>query len=162
MISSKKAQIFILIITLIFFHSSSATPTYNVKNFGAKSNGNSDCTNAFLSAWSAACAATQGAAIYVPAGKYLLRNAVFSGKSCKNTAIAIRIDGTLVAPSKYTVIGNSGSWLRFDRVTGVSIYGGTLDGQGAALWACKNSGGSCPKGATVSRNLIYINCCERC
>ena len=72
------------------------------------------------------------------------------GKLCKNTAITIQIDGTLVAPNNYSVIGNSGTWLKFDKVTGVSIYGGTLDGKGAALWACKNSGHNCPKGATVS------------
>lgn len=146
------------------------TPTYNVKSFGAKSNGKSDCTKAFLSAWSAACAAAAPAVIYVPPGRYLLRNAKFAGKSCKSADITIRIDGTLVAPADYNVVGNSGSWLKFERVTGVSIYGGTLDGRGAALWNCKNSSKSCPKGATVSSqyqfffsfffsflfNLIYI------
>lgn len=140
-------QVFFII---IFLHYSAANPSYNVKNFGAKSNGKSNCTKAFLNAWAAACATTQPASIYVPPGRYLLRNAYFSGKLCKNTAITIRIDGTLVAPSDYSVIGNSGNWLKFERITGVSIYGGTLDGQGASLWACKNSGKSCPKGATVS------------
>ncbi|KAG8369912.1 hypothetical protein BUALT_Bualt14G0062700 [Buddleja alternifolia] len=62
----------------------------------------------------------------------------------------MRIDGTLVAPSDYNVIAKSGSWLRFERVTGVSIYGGTLDAQGTKLWACKNSGKSCPKGARIT------------
>ncbi|CDP08138.1 unnamed protein product [Coffea canephora] len=38
-------------------------------------------------------------------------------------------------------------WL-FERVNGLSIYGGTLDGQGTGLWACKNSGKHCPQGAT--------------
>lgn len=156
MISRRKTQIFIMIIITLFFYSSSATPSYNVKSFGGKSNGKSDCTKAFLSAWSAACAVAQPAEIYVPAGRYLLRNALFSGRLCKNTAITIRIDGTLLAPSNYSVVGNSGSWLKFERVTGVSIYGGTLDSQGEALWACKNSGQSCPNGATVSRNLFYL------
>ncbi|XP_057781273.1 polygalacturonase-like [Salvia miltiorrhiza] len=162
MIINKKTQISITI-TVAFFliDSSSATLSYNVKSFGAKSNGKSDCTKAFLSAWGAACAAAQPAEIHVPAGRYRLRNVVFSGKSCKNTAITISIDGTLVAPSNYSVIGNSGSWLKFERVTGVSIYGGTLDGRGAALWACKNSGHNCPKGATTlafyNSNNISIN-----
>ncbi|KAL1559241.1 endo-polygalacturonase [Salvia divinorum] len=135
MISNKEIQIVIMIIIIFFFYSSYATLSYNVKSFGAKSNGKSDCTKAFLSA---ACTATKPAAIYVPLGRYLLRNAVFSGKLCKNTAITIRIDGTLVFPNNYSVIGNSGTWLKFEKASGVSIYGGTLDGQGAVLWACKN------------------------
>ncbi|KAH6809305.1 Pectin lyase-like superfamily protein [Perilla frutescens var. frutescens] len=158
--NSKMIQIFIIIITFLHY-SSAANPSYNVKKLGAKSNGKSDCAKAFLSAWSAACSAVQPALIYVPPGQYLLRNAIFNGKLCKNTAITFRIDGTLIAPSNYSVIRNSGSWLKFERVTGVSIYGGTLDGQGASLWACKNSGKSCPKGATTlafyNSNNISVN-----
>lgn len=147
----------ILILSLFYYSSPlvlAANPTYNVQSYGAKSDGKSDCTKAFLSAWGAACSTTAPATIYVPPGRYLLRNAYFSGSLCKNNAITIRIDGTLVAPSDYNAIGNVGSWLKFERVTGVSIYGGTLDGQGTKLWACKNSGNNCPKGATVS--FIFI------
>ncbi|KAL3619881.1 hypothetical protein CASFOL_034793 [Castilleja foliolosa] len=154
----------ILILITIFYYSSpslASNPSYNVQSFGAKSDGKSDCTKAFLSAWGTACASSGPATIYVPPGNYLLRNAYFSGNLCKNTAITMRIDGTLVAPSDYNAIGKSGSWLQFERVTGVSIYGGTLDGQGAKLWACKNSGESCPKGATslafYNSNNIKIN-----
>ncbi|KAI3470302.1 hypothetical protein Pfo_026965 [Paulownia fortunei] len=158
MVGSKMIQILIF---TFFCYSFAANPSYNVVSFGAKSDGNSDCTKAFLSAWGAACATTQPATIYVPPGRYLLRNAYFTGKLCKNTEITIRIDGTLVAPTDYNVIGNASSWLKFHRVTGVSIYGGTLDGQGTDLWACKNSGESCPKGATslafYNSNNITIN-----
>lgn len=146
-------MIHFLIFSLIFHSSSSsvfaANPTYNVESFGAKPDGKSDSTKAFLTAWGAACTTAAAATIYVPPGRFLLRSAYFDGKLCKSSAITIRIDGTLVAPSDYNAIGHSGSWLKFDRVTGVSIYGGTLDGQGSSLWACKNSGKSCPKGATV-------------
>ncbi|EHA8592464.1 Polygalacturonase [Cocos nucifera] len=38
---------------------------------------------------------------------------------------------------------------RFKYVEGLSIYGGTLDGRGQALWACKMAGRSCPVGATA-------------
>ncbi|KAK6116779.1 hypothetical protein DH2020_049512 [Rehmannia glutinosa] len=156
----------ILILTLFYYSSpslASQQPTYNVVSFGAKPDGRSDTTKAFLSAWGAACATTAPATIYVPPGRYVLGNAYFTGKSCKNTAITIRIDGTLVAPSDYNALGRSGSWLEFERVAGVSIYGGTLDGRGAKLWSCKNSnsGRSCPKGATslafYNSNNIIIN-----
>ncbi|KAL6343265.1 hypothetical protein AAG906_022181 [Vitis piasezkii] len=124
-----------------------AAVTYNVVNLGAKGDGKTDSTKAFLHAWTAACASASPATIYVPPGRYFLRNAVFSG--CKNHAITFRIDATLVAPADYRVIGNAGNWLAFEDVTGVSILGGILDGQGTGLWACKNSGKSCPSGATT-------------
>ncbi|PIN10745.1 Polygalacturonase [Handroanthus impetiginosus] len=143
-----------ILIILTLFCFSSAETTYNVQSFGAKSDGKSDCTKAFLSAWGAACAATSPATIYVPQGTYLLGNAYFAGKLCKNTAITIRVEGTLVAPSDYNAIAKSESWLKFEGVTGVSIFGGTLDAQGSQLWACKNSGNACPKGAT---SLAFYN-----
>ncbi|XP_034685334.1 polygalacturonase-like [Vitis riparia] len=124
-----------------------AAVTYNVVNLGAKGDGKTDSTKAFLHAWTAACASASPATIYVPPGRYFLRNAVFSG--CKNHAITFRIDATLVAPADYRVIGKAGNWLAFEDVTGVSILGGILDGQGTGLWACKNSGKSCPSGATT-------------
>ncbi|XP_014633058.1 polygalacturonase [Glycine max] len=128
--------------------------TYNVVNFGAKSDGKTDSTKAFLNAWAKACASTNPASIYVPQGKFLLKSATFNGK-CNNKGISITIDGTLVAPSDYRVTENSGNWLEFERVNGVSIHGGALDGQGTALWDCKNSGkGNCPSGATT---LAFTN-----
>ncbi|KAK4349343.1 hypothetical protein RND71_032098 [Anisodus tanguticus] len=127
---------------------------YDVQNYGAKSNGKTDSSNAFLSAWAAACGSTSPATIYVPPGKYLVRSAYFYGQTCKSRAITIRIDGTILAPSDYNVNGNAGNWIKFERVSGVSVYGGTLDGQGTGLWACKNSGKSCPKGSTT---LAFYN-----
>ncbi|KAF3451086.1 hypothetical protein FNV43_RR07175 [Rhamnella rubrinervis] len=135
--------------------------TFNVVGLGAKPDGKTDSTKAFLSAWSKACGSVNPAVIYVPVGRFLLRNVVFSGQ-CKNSAITFRIAGTLVAPSDYRVIGNAGNWLMFDHVNGVTISGGVLDGQGTALWACKSSGkNGCPSGATTlefsNSNNIVIN-----
>uniref|UniRef100_A0A2N9I987 Pectate lyase superfamily protein domain-containing protein n=1 Tax=Fagus sylvatica TaxID=28930 RepID=A0A2N9I987_FAGSY len=143
----------------IFFVSALAAPmTYNVVSLGAKADGKSDSTQAFLSAWKFACASVKPATIYVPAGSFYLRQVAFSGP-CKNNAIIIRIDGTLVAPSDFRVIGNSGNWVLFEHVDGVTISGGILDGQGTGLWACKASGKSCPSGATTlefsnSNNIV--------
>ncbi|CAJ1939698.1 unnamed protein product [Sphenostylis stenocarpa] len=128
--------------------------TYNVVNFGAKSDGKTDSSKAFLNAWAKACASSNPASVYVPQGRFLLGSATFGGQ-CHNKALTFTIDGTLVAPSDYRVIGNSGNWLQFESVNGVSIRGGVLDGQGTALWNCKNSGkGNCPTGATT---LAFTN-----
>ena len=125
--------------------------TYNVVSLGAKGDGKTDSTQAFFSAWTKACASVSPAIIYVPAGRFYLGQVVFSGP-CKNNAITVRIDGTLVAPADYRVLGNTGNWLLFKHVDGVTISGGILDGQGTGLWACKASGNSCPSGATVCEN----------
>ncbi|XP_027117967.2 polygalacturonase-like [Coffea arabica] len=139
---------------LFFFLSSASTITYNVQKFGAKPDGKTDSTKAFLSAWAAACASVKSATIYVPRGRYLLGAASFWGNTCKNNAIKISIDGTLVAPSNYRTIGYAGNWLKFERVNGVTISGGTLDGQGISLWNCKASKSNCPGGATT---LAFYN-----
>ncbi|KAI4356166.1 hypothetical protein L6164_000209 [Bauhinia variegata] len=142
----------LLAFTILFFFSISpamaAPMTYNVVSFGAKPGGDTDSTRAFLAAWARACSSTGPATIYVPLGRFLVGSVVFRGP-CKNNAITVRVDGTLLAPSDYRVIGNAGIWLMFDHVDGVSFYGGVLDGQGAGLWACKKSGRSCPSGATT-------------
>ena len=135
-----------------FYQSTIATAlTYNVVNLGAKGDGKTDSTKYFLSAWASACASTSPATIYVPKGNYLLTKADFQGENCKNDAIAIHINGTLMAPSDYDVIGNAGNWIKFEGVNGVSIYGGVLDGRGTSLWTCKASSKTCPTGATVRK-----------
>ncbi|GLT89341.1 hypothetical protein SLE2022_073270 [Rubroshorea leprosula] len=120
--------------------------TYNVFNYGAKSVPSFDSTQAFMAAWTHACGSTNPATIYIPPGRFLLRNVIFRGP-CKNNAIVLHMDGTLVAPFDYKVIGNAEQWILFEDVNGVSIYGGVLDGQGTNLWACKRDGRSCPTGA---------------
>ncbi|KAK4343890.1 hypothetical protein RND71_036984 [Anisodus tanguticus] len=124
---------------------SSAASTYNVLSFGAKPNGQTDATQPFLKAWGAACSSVEPSTIYVPRGLYLLKSATFRGP-CKNR-ITVRIDGTLVAPLDYWEIGNSGYWLLFIKVNGISVIGGNLDAEGAAFWDCRKSGKNCPVGA---------------
>ena len=118
---------------------------YNILHFGAKPDGHTDSSKPFLAAWSAACGATKPANIHVPAGKYFLTQTTFQGP-CKNSAIKIYIQGTLIAPSGF---GSSTLWVVFENVDGVSILGGTLDGRGSSFWACKSAGRGCSTDATV-------------
>ncbi|EPS66023.1 hypothetical protein M569_08754, partial [Genlisea aurea] len=121
----------------------------NILEFGADPDGYADSGDALLSAWADACNSRDPSVIYVPKGRFLINtNLQFRGP-CENDATVIRIDGVLVAPSDYEAIGNANNWLLFNDVSGVSILGGTLDGRGHALWACKKSGGDCPVGATT-------------
>ncbi|KAG6472191.1 hypothetical protein ZIOFF_069648 [Zingiber officinale] len=129
---------------------SPADAAFNIADYGAKSDGRTDSSEALLSAWQAACGSTGAATVYVPSGSFLVRRAEFSGP-CKSNKIKFQIDGTLVAPSGY---GTAGEWLLFDHVEGVTVYGGTIDGRGSSLWACKAAGHGCPAGAY---SLVFRN-----
>ncbi|KAM5548299.1 polygalacturonase-like [Rosa sericea] len=112
--------------------------------------GKTDSTKAFLRAWSSACSSTRSATVYVPRGTFLLKPVVFSGP-CRSSRIVFQMGAgtstTLVAPSNYWELGNSGNWILFIRVTGLSIYGGTVDARGAGFWRCRRYGKSCTAGA---------------
>ncbi|OAY60132.1 polygalacturonase [Manihot esculenta] len=144
----------------LHINSSFARSTFNVLSYGAKPNGATDSTKAFLDAWAAACSSVGSTMIYVPNGRYLLGPIIFRG-ACKSSDITIRIDGTLVAPGDYHILGQAANWLSFEGVAGVSIVGGALDAKGSPLWACKAKGSNCPNGATTlsftNSNNININ-----
>ncbi|KAG8650868.1 polygalacturonase-like [Manihot esculenta] len=147
MAKHENSDLVVAILIILFASSVANAARYNVLNYGAKPDGRTDSTKAFLAAWKQACGSVKPATVYVPAGRFFLRNVMFQGP-CKSNAILFHISGTLVAPSDYRVIGNAGNWLSFQYVNGVTVSGGVLDGQGPALWACKASGKDCPSGAT--------------
>ncbi|KAJ3671043.1 hypothetical protein LUZ60_008469 [Juncus effusus] len=117
---------------------------YNIVNFGAISNGQTDSSNALLSAWTAACQSNEPVTIYVPSGKFQVDHVIFTGP-CLSSKITIKADGTIIAPSSY---GSTKEWIVFEQIEGISVNGGVFDGSGSSLWACKASGISCPNGAT--------------
>ncbi|KAM7461419.1 hypothetical protein LguiA_029540 [Lonicera macranthoides] len=127
-----------------------AVVTYNVLSFGAKGDGVRDSTGPFLKAWASACSSTQSTTIYMPKGRYLLKNVEFRGP-CKSK-IKVQIDGTLVAPMDYNAVGKSRSWIFFIKVNRVSVVGGTLDAKGSSFWSCRKSRSNCPVGA---RSIMF-------
>ncbi|KAK2450018.1 Pectin lyase superfamily protein [Trifolium repens] len=145
MVHKKYNIIFLFLATFSFLFKTSNAASINVVSFGAKPDGKQDSTKPFLSAWSLACKSNEGSTIYVPQGSFLLKQVTFWGP-CLNK-IDFKIDGTIIAPSNYESLGNSGYWILFMKVNWVSIYGGTIDGKGAAYWRCRKAGRSCPPGA---------------
>ncbi|XP_027339472.1 polygalacturonase-like [Abrus precatorius] len=137
-----------------FLVTSNANSLVNVVSFGAKPDGKLDSTMAFLRAWSWACKSKGAATIYVPKGSFLLKQVTFWGP-CMNK-IEFRIDGTIVAPSDYWSLGNSGYWILFMKVNWLSIHGGTVDGRGANYWRCRKGANNCPAGAR-SISLSWSN-----
>ncbi|CAN1156190.1 unnamed protein product [Linum perenne] len=120
---------------------------YNITTYGAIPDGKTDSTNAFIAAWNEVCRSFSPSTIYVPTGRFSIKNLALQGPC--NSSIMFLIDGTLIAPSDYTVIGNMGTWIMFHAIDDVTISGGTLDGQGTGLWSCK-----C---LSLSQNLEFSN-----
>ena len=139
---------FIIFLLLLLFHSSYSS-YINVESFGAKPDGQSDSTTSFRKAWWLACRSEEETTIYVPQGMFLVKPVTFNGPCRKK--VDFRIDGTIVAPREYLSLGNSGYWLLFRKLNGLSVYGeGTLDARGSLYWDCKKTHKNCPPGARVS------------
>lgn len=138
-----------LFLLLLLLFPPAQAAVYNVVRLGATPDGRTDSSGPLLRAWGLACRSPQPATVYVPAGRFLLSKALFRGP-CRQPVL-FKIDGILVAPSYYGDPRDSTheEWIQFDGVDGLSVSGGTLDGRGAALWACKASRRSCPAGTTV-------------
>lgn len=149
-------NIFLLVVSANLNLSSATTTNYNVLRFRAKGNGVTDSTQAFTEAWAAACASAGSTTTYVRKGRYVLGSLAFKG-DCKGWDITFRIDGTLVAPADYQVLGQANNWLGFEGVNGVSIIGGAIDAKGSSLWACNAAGTNCPNGATVLHNFAFTS-----
>ncbi|KAE8648418.1 hypothetical protein Csa_008806 [Cucumis sativus] len=138
------------LLSLLFLflnHGLAAGSTFNIVSLGAIADGKTDASHAFQEAWANACGSSEPATIYVPNGAFYIQSGNFSGP-CKNNAITIVINGTLIASSNIQVLAQSQAWIAFRQINGLSIYGGVIDGQGIGLWNCKHSGKSCPDGAT--------------
>lgn len=147
----KLEQTFFFLLLLEFFHLPPVAAVYDVVELGATADGSADSAAPLLRAWDLACRSPLPAVVHVPVGRFLLSKVTFKGP-CRSP-VAVKIDGTLVAAASYggdaAVDLTPERWIVFDGVHGLSINGGTLDGSGADLWACKAARRSCPPGATV-------------
>ncbi|KAG4931271.1 hypothetical protein JHK86_048232 [Glycine max] len=109
---------------------------FDVLNYGAKGNGRSDDTNAFVQAWKALCGASNGTStLVVPAGHtFFVRQTRFRGP-CQSQKLDIQIMGNLLAPTKDAWKKCSGPWLYFLDVRGMTVHGsGVINGQGRDWW----------------------------
>ncbi|XP_073048896.1 polygalacturonase At1g48100-like [Primulina eburnea] len=125
---------------------------YDVLDFGAKGDGTSDDTKAFVAAWAAACK-VEASVINVPADYVFLVGPIsFSGPYCQHN-IVFQLDGKIVAPTRPSAWGSGLlQWLEFTKLVGITIKGsGTIDGNGAAWWQYS------PLEDDQSRLIIPIN-----
>ncbi|KAJ8485698.1 hypothetical protein OPV22_018183 [Ensete ventricosum] len=115
-----------------------ASSSYSVTDFGAKGDGVTDDTKAFLDTWNATCQSSVSSVLFIPAGKTFLLNPIVFHGPCK-FYIRVQVDGDIIRPGKLWG-GNFAHWLLFSHIDQLSIVGsGKIDGQGAAWWSCKTN-----------------------
>ncbi|KAK2443213.1 putative polygalacturonase [Trifolium repens] len=125
---------------------SNTSNTFDIVKYGAKGDGNTDDSNAFLKAWEGACGSTTEGTptVIVPTGKtFMTQPFTFQGP-CKSTTINVVISGNITAPeSRENWKSNSNdrdSWITFNHISGLVVNGGgTLNGQGASWWDKKDA-----------------------
>ncbi|KAH9328950.1 hypothetical protein KI387_001058, partial [Taxus chinensis] len=132
---------------------------FDVNAFGAKADGETDDSKAFLAAWNAACSSTRPSNVFVPQQKFLVNPVTFVGP-CKNDNITMQITGELIASTNNDLWSgkNKNYWLQFTDVKGLTIEGGgILDGQGASWWPKINENQTNQNGPTSLRFTGTVN-----
>ncbi|KAL9226349.1 hypothetical protein vseg_002173 [Gypsophila vaccaria] len=125
--------------------------TFNVLSFGAKGDGVTDDSKAFVGAWEAACKVT-GATVEVPSGySFFIKPITLQGPCMPQ--LVLQIDGTILAPPNINSWPKSGlfQWINMKWVQNFTIQGsGVVDGQGYKWWVSSQSMGSTNKKKTAA------------
>ncbi|RWR94048.1 polygalacturonase [Cinnamomum micranthum f. kanehirae] len=110
-------------------------PIFDILSFGAKGDGVSDDSKAFLAAWKAACKAP-GATVKLPSDfKFLIKPITLQGPCMPHQTL--QIDGTVIAPPSPSAWSKSNllQWINFKWLHDFTIQGtGTVDGHGSGWW----------------------------
>ncbi|XP_018438181.1 polygalacturonase ADPG2-like [Raphanus sativus] len=123
--------------------SSRPPTTVSVSDFGAKGDGITDDTQAFVNAWNKACSSSGAVNLLLPEGKtYFLKSIRLNGP-CKSI-LTIQIFGTLSASQKRSDYKDISKWITFDSINSLSVDGGatgTVNGNGETWWqnSCKRN-----------------------
>ncbi|KAM5579171.1 putative polygalacturonase [Rosa sericea] len=138
-----------MLVNLLMFYSIASSnfsfgygqTTFNVLDYGAVGDGDTDDSEAFLKAWNASCStnASNGTpTLVIPAERtFLLQPTIFSGSCNSNDGIRVEILGKIVAPKNPDEWkGCVESWLSFGNLSNLIINGtGEINGQGSLWWS---------------------------
>ncbi|OVA20733.1 Glycoside hydrolase [Macleaya cordata] len=116
-------------------HPTINSTVFDVLQFGAKGDGNTDDTKAFEAAWDAACK-VEASTIVVPSNYVFLVGPIsFSGPYCQPN-IVFQLDGTIIAPTSWKAWGSGlFQWILFTKLKGITVQGqGIINGRGSLWW----------------------------
>ncbi|XP_018486749.1 exopolygalacturonase clone GBGA483-like [Raphanus sativus] len=123
----------------------------DVKAAGAKGDGTTDDTAAFLAVWKTACEAAGPSTITMPKGDYLVNNIEFLGP-CKGP-VTLEMHGNMKAPATVGATKPNSGWIDFTNLADFTLNGNgaIFDGQGSLAWKAND----CAK--TGKCNSLPIN-----
>ncbi|KAJ6751904.1 hypothetical protein OIU85_002334 [Salix viminalis] len=126
-------RVLFLTLLLVWFADAGANNGYrvfNVKKFGAVSDGKTENSKAFLKAWTEACRWHGRAMVLIPRGVYILDSVLFLGEC--NGYMAFILKGVL-KPKRS--LQTCDQWITFRYIKGFLLGGGgTVDGEGYKYW----------------------------
>ncbi|KAF3341755.1 exopolygalacturonase [Carex littledalei] len=130
-----------------------STNSFLVGNYGARADGRTDDSQAFMKAWKAACASSGDVTVVIPQGTYYLGPVKFTGP-CKNVhTITVNLQGTLKASTDLNKYDSGDDWVEFKFINGLRLTGGgTFDGQGSSAWG----NAQCPKNKNC-KSVMFVN-----
>ncbi|XP_050248571.1 exopolygalacturonase-like [Quercus robur] len=106
---------------------------FNVMNYGAVADGNTDNSKVFEYVFNKACQSEGINLVLIPRGTYMLWPIMLKGP-CKGQ-VEFQIKGTLKAPTDKASTVNVYYWIAFQYIDQLILTGGgKLDGQGLAAW----------------------------
>ncbi|CAM8973747.1 unnamed protein product [Rhodiola kirilowii] len=111
---------------------------FDVRAFGAVGDGEADDTEAFKSAWDAACQFDQSVATILVSQShtFMIQSTIFTGP-CQSDLI-FQVEGTVMppdGPESWPEKNSKRQWLVFYRVDGLTLQGGgVIDGRGQKWW----------------------------
>ncbi|XP_024984283.1 probable polygalacturonase At3g15720 [Cynara cardunculus var. scolymus] len=111
---------------------------YDIMQYGAKGDGITDDTKAFEQAWQMLCNDVEpGSSLTIPSVNTFLVGPISFQGPCKSPDIHFEILGTIIAPEDPNSWNGceTGAWIFFANVTGLTVDGGgMINGRGAAWW----------------------------
>ncbi|XP_042751987.1 probable polygalacturonase At3g15720 [Lactuca sativa] len=127
---------------ILFSPKTASATTFNVMSYGAKGDGNTDDSKAFIRAWEGLCGdKSPDPTLIIPSGKtFLIKPVAFNGP-CKSPRVYIKLLGKITAPKtlkRWTGCVGKDFWISFSWVHGLTIDGpGQINGQGSIWWGKK-------------------------
>ncbi|CBI22052.3 unnamed protein product, partial [Vitis vinifera] len=109
---------------------------FDVTKYGARTDGNSDISQALLKAWGDACSSPVASTVMIPDGTYALGQIIIAGP-CK-APINFVVQGTVMAPVDTSRFRAEAGWITFQQIDQFTLSGdGVFDGQGKIVWGTK-------------------------
>uniref|UniRef100_F6H557 Polygalacturonase n=1 Tax=Vitis vinifera TaxID=29760 RepID=F6H557_VITVI len=134
---------------------------FDVTKYGARTDGNSDISQALLKAWGDACSSPVASTVMIPDGTYALGQIIIAGP-CK-APINFVVQGTVMAPVDTSRFRAEAGWITFQQIDQFTLSGdGVFDGQGKIVWGTKCLSSAYCNQLPINTNTISFETGDDC